>query len=237
MKIALLNDSHFGARNDSLIFDDYFHKFYDRIFFPYIKEHNIKTLIHLGDVVDRRKYINYRIAHNFRHKFLQRLWDEKIDTHIIVGNHDIYFRNTNKINAVQELCTTPDGLHEPWIYEEPKAVDFDGLKLLMLPWINPENEEHSLKTLDTAQADILIAHLDLNGFVMVDGIRQLHGYDKKIVQRFEKTYSGHFHTKNDDGQVFYLGSQYEMTWADYNKQKGFHILDTETREIEFIKNP
>ena len=236
MKIALLNDSHFGARNDSLIFDDYFHKFYDNIFFPYIEKHNIKTLIHLGDIVDRRKYINYRIAHNFRHKFLQRLWDKKIDTHIIVGNHDIYFRNTNDINAVQELCTAPDGVNEPWIYEEPKVVDFDGLKLLMLPWINPENEEHSLKTLDTAQADILIAHLDLNGFVMVDGIRQMHGYDKKIVQRFEKTYSGHFHNKNDDGQVFYLGSQYEMTWADYNKQKGFHILDTETREIEFIKN-
>ena len=237
MKIALLNDTHFGARNDSLIFDDYFHKFYDNIFFPYIKKHNIKTLIHLGDVVDRRKYINYRIAHNFRHKFLQRLWDEKIDTHIIVGNHDIYFRNTNKINAVQELCTTPDGQHEPWIYEEPKVVDFDGLNILMLPWINPENEEHSLKTLETSQADIVIAHLDLNGFVMVDGIRQLHGYDKKIVQRFEKTYSGHFHNKNDDGQIFYLGSQYEMTWSDYAKQKGFHILDTATREVEFIKNP
>ena len=104
MKIALLNDTHFGARNDSLIFDDYFHKFYNDIFFPYLKEHNIKTLIHLGDIVDRRKFINYRIAHNFRHKFLQRLWAEKIDTHIIIGNHDIYFRNTNKVNAVQELC-------------------------------------------------------------------------------------------------------------------------------------
>jgi len=66
MKIALLNDTHFGARNDSLIFDDFFHKFYDEIFFPYLKENNIKTLIHLGDVVDRRKFINFRIAHNFR---------------------------------------------------------------------------------------------------------------------------------------------------------------------------
>ena len=46
MKIALLNDTHFGARNDSLIFDDYFFKFYEDIFFPYLKEHNIKTLIH-----------------------------------------------------------------------------------------------------------------------------------------------------------------------------------------------
>jgi len=57
------------------------------------------------------------------------------------------------------------------------------------------------------------------------------------VQRFEKTYSGHFHHKNDDGQIFYLGSQYEMTWSDYNNQKGFHVLDTETREVEFIPNP
>ena len=237
MQIALLNDTHFGARNDSLIFDDYFHNFYDKIFFPYLKDHNIKTLIHLGDIVDRRKFINYRIAHNFRHKFLQRLWAEKIDTHILIGNHDIYFRNTNKVNAVQELCTTYDGVNEPWIYEEAKVVDFDGLKILMLPWINPENEAESLDILKKAEADICMGHLDLNGFRMMDSIVQTHGYDKSIVQRFERTYSGHFHHKNDDGQVFYLGSQYEMTWSDYNNQKGFHILDTETREIEFIKNP
>jgi hypothetical protein len=237
MKIALLNDTHFGARNDSLIFDDYFHKFYDDIFFPYLKEHNIKTLIHLGDIVDRRKFINYRIAHNFRHKFLQRLWAEKIDTHIIIGNHDIYFRNTNKVNAVQELCTTHDGLNEPWIYEEAKVVDFDGLKILMLPWINPENEAESLETCKTAEADICMGHLDLNGFRMMDSMVQTHGYDKSIVQRFERTYSGHFHHKNDDGQIFYLGSQYEMTWSDYNNQKGFHILDTETRELTRVPNP
>ena len=237
MKIALLNDTHFGARNDSLIFDDYFHKFYDDIFFPYLKGHNIKTLIHLGDIVDRRKFINYKIAHNFRHKFLQKLWSEKIDTHIIIGNHDIYFRNTNKVNAVQELCTTHDGINEPWIYEEAKVVEFDGTKILMLPWINPENEAESLEACKTAEADVCMGHLDLNGFRMMDNMVQTHGYDKKIVQRFEKTFSGHFHHKNDDGQIFYLGSQYEMTWSDYNNKKGFHIFDTETREIEFIPNP
>ena len=51
MKIALLNDTHFGVRNDSMIFDDFLHKFYEEVFFPYLDEHNIKTLIHLGDVV------------------------------------------------------------------------------------------------------------------------------------------------------------------------------------------
>ena len=237
MKIALLNDTHFGARNDSLIFDDYFHKFYNDIFFPYLKEHNIKTLIHLGDVVDRRKFINFRIAHNFRHKFLQRLWDEKIDTHILIGNHDIYFRNTNKVNAIKELCTAPDGINEPWIYEEAKVVDFDGLKVLMLPWINPENEDSSLELARTSEADICMGHLDLNNFAMNDAMIQTHGHDKSIVKRFERVYSGHFHHKSDDGQIFYLGNQYEITWSDYNNQKGFHIFDTETREVEFVPNP
>ena len=237
MKIALLNDTHFGARNDSTIFDDFFHKFYNDIFFPYLKEHNIKTLIHLGDIVDRRKFINFRIAHNFRNKFMCQLWLHKIDTHILIGNHDIYYRNTNKVNAVQELCTAPDGVNEPFIYEEPKVVDFDGLKIMMVPWMNPENEKEIIETLKTAEADICMGHFDLNGFRMMDSMVQSHGYDKSIVSRFEKTFSGHFHHKNDDGQVFYLGSQYEMTWSDYNNQKGFHVLDTETREIKFIPNP
>ena len=143
----------------------------------------------------------------------------KIDTHMLIGNHDIYFKNTNKVNSLQQLCTAPDGINEPWIYEDPKVVDFDGLKILMLPWINPENHEESFNMLNTAQADICMAHLDLNGFYMHENITQTHGYDKSIVSRFEKTITGHFHTKNDDGQIFYLGSQYEMTWSDYGVKK------------------
>ena len=91
--------------------------------------------------------------------------------------------------------------------------------------------------LNTANAEICMGHFDLNGFRMMDHMVQTHGYDKSIVSRFEKVYSGHFHHKNDDGQVFYLGSQYEMTWSDYNNQKGFHVFDTETRELTRISNP
>ena len=139
--------------------------------------------------------LTYRIAHNFRKKFLQKLWEKKIDTHILIGNHDIYYRNTNKVNAIQELCTAPDGVNEPWIYEEPKVVDFDGTKILMMPWINPENEAHSLHILNTAEADVCMGHLDLNGFRMMDTWYKHTVMINQIVSRFEKTYSGHFHQR------------------------------------------
>ena len=128
MKIALLNDTHFGCRNDSPAFINYQNRFYDELFFPYLIENKIDTLIHLGDVVDRRKFINFNTAHNFQQKFWKRLWDLKIDTHIILGNHDTYYKNTNKVNAIQQLCTSFDGVNEPWIYIEIHPYFYEAIK-------------------------------------------------------------------------------------------------------------
>ena len=237
MKIALITDTHFGARNDNPAYANYFFKFYNNVFFPYLKEHNIKTCIHLGDIVDRRKFINFKTSHDFRHKFMRRLWEEKIDTHIIVGNHDTYYKNTNEVNAVDELLTTYDGINEPFIYSDPKVVEIGGMRMLFLPWVNSSNEEKTRTMLEQESADIVLGHLEIKGFEMHNNMKSVTGLDKKLFRRFEKVLSGHFHKKSDDGQIYYLGCPYEFMWNDYNCQKGFHILDTETRELERIVNP
>lgn len=237
MKIALLNDTHFGCRNDSPAFLTYQNKFFDEIFFPYIKENNIKTLIHLGDVVDRRKFINFQVAHNFQKKFWKKLWELKIDTHIIIGNHDTYYKNTNEVNSMEQLITTFDGVNEPWIYTKPKTVNFDGLDILFLPWICDATIEESIHTIDKSTAQICMGHLEIKGFEMHKGHVNVQGLDKEQFKRFEKVISGHFHKKSDDKHIYYLGTQYEITWSDYNCPKGFHIFDTQTRELTRIPNP
>ncbi len=237
MKIALLTDTHFGARNDSPAFSKYFYKFYDEIFFPYLKEHNIKNLIHLGDIVDRRKFINFKTSYDFRNKFMCKLWEHKIDTHIIIGNHDTYYKNTNEVNAVDELLTTYDGVHEPHIYVNPEVAEFDGMRILMLPWICADNRNKSMEVLQQEKADLICGHLEIQGFTMHNGMVSQGGLDTKLFKRFEKVYSGHFHHRSNDGHIHYLGSPYEMVWNDYKDPKGFHILDTETRELERVANP
>ena len=237
MKIALLNDTHFGARNDSPVFLEYFMKFYEEQFFPYLEENNIKTLIHLGDVTDRRKFINFKTAHAFRQKFMKRLWELKIDTHIIIGNHDTYYKNTNEVNSVSELCTTYDGVNEPWIYTSPKEVEIGGCRMLFLPWICDDNYEESIYAIDNSTSEICMGHLEIRGFEMQKGIINEQGLEKSQFKRFEKVISGHFHKKSDDGHIYYLGAQYEQTWSDYKDPKGFHIFDTQTRELERIPNP
>src|SRR6056300_1672526 len=233
MKIALLNDTHFGCRNDSPAFIEFQNKFYNELFFPYLQKNNIKTLIHLGDVVARRKFINHNTAHNFKKVFWNRLDELDIDTHIIIGNHDTYYKNTNEVNALQNLELNKNCK----VYTSSITVDFDNLPILFIPWICDDNYSESIRTIDNTQATIAMGHLEVKGFEMHNGHMNEHGLEKSMFKRFEKVMSGHFHKKSDDGQIYYLGTQYEMTWSDYNCPKGFHIFDTDTREIERVSNP
>lgn len=233
MRIALLNDTHFGCRNDSPAFINHHNKFYDEVFFPYVEKNNIKTLVHLGDVVDRRKFINHNTAHNFRTKFWNRLVSLGIDTHIIIGNHDTYYKNTNEVNAIENLNISV----EAKIYTRPQEVEFDGVKIQFLPWICEDNYEESIHAIDHSNADVCFGHLEIKGFEMHGGHMNEQGLESDQFRRFEKVLSGHFHKKSDNGHIYYLGTQYQIMWSDYNCPKGFHIYDTDTREIERVNNP
>jgi hypothetical protein len=83
----------------------------------------------------------------------------------------------------------------------------------------------------------MMGHLEINGFLMNYNQVCDYGVDMNTFSKFDLVYSGHFHHKSTQGSITYLGNPYEITWADYNDSRGFHIFDTKTRELEFIQNP
>jgi DNA repair exonuclease SbcCD nuclease subunit len=234
MKIALIADTHFGARNDNTSLQRYFIRFLDEIFFPHLTEHNIDTVIHLGDLVDKRKNISYLTLNGVRKEFIERLDWQGSKTHFIVGNHDTYYKNTNQINSINELFA---GIPDITVYDKATTVNFDGVDICMLPWLCQDNLEESMRHVEETTAQIAMAHLELTGFNMQKGVICPHGSNKKDFQKFDIVMSGHFHYKSDDGHIYYLGNPYEMMWSDYGVQKGFHIFDTDTSSLEFIDNP
>lgn len=236
MKIALITDTHFGARGDNLHFANYFKRFYDEIFFPYLEENNIKTLIHLGDIVDRRKFINFQTAKNLRETFIEPIIRDNIEAHLIIGNHDTYFKNTNEINSMTELYNKID-YDNIYLYPEAEVVEFDSHNILLMPWINPENHQNSFELINGGYAQVMFGHLEIQGFEMYKNNPVHIGMDSKLFQSMDLVCSGHFHHKSSKGNIHYLGCPYEMTWSDYDDPKGFHVYDTETRELEFIVNP
>jgi len=235
MKIAILNDTHCGIRNAADIFLDNAGKFYSEIFFPYLIEHDIKQIIHLGDYYDHRKFINFKALNHNRKVFLSRLRDHGISMDIIPGNHDTYYKNTNELNALKEL--QGHYMNEVHIIMEPTVMEYGATKIGMLPWINNENYDESMEFVRNCKADILGAHLELDGFDMMKGLKAHDGMDPAPFKRFEMVLSGHYHTKSTQDNIHYLGTQFEFYWSDAHDKKYFHVLDTDTRELTAIHNP
>ena len=234
MKVAILNDTHCGVRNSSDIFLNYQERFYEEIFFPYLKEHNIKQILHLGDYYEHRKFVNFKALNANRKHFLEPMRDNGITMDIIPGNHDVYYKNTNELCSLKELLG--HFTSNVNIVMKPTVLDYDGLKVAVIPWINNSNYKDYVQFAQTAEAPILGAHLELKGFDMMAGMPNPHGMNADIFSRFEMVLSGHFHTKSSQGNVTYLGSQMEFTWADVDDPKYFHVIDTETRELTPVRN-
>ena len=235
MKLAILNDTHAGCRNSSDIFMGYQERFYSEVFFPYLLENNITQILHLGDYYDNRKTINFKaLAHN-RKIFLEKLREYGITMDIIPGNHDVYYKNTNELNALKEL--QGHYMNEVNLIMEPTTMEYGGLKVAMVPWINPENEKETLEFLKNTKAEVVGAHLELAGFEMARGQVCKDGMDKSAFDRFETVLTGHFHAKSSQGNIHYLGAQMEFFWNDCGDPKHFHVRDTKTREVEAIRNP
>ena len=142
MKVAIITDQHFGCRKNSKLFHDYFLKFYNDIFFPYLEEHGITTVIDMGDTFDSRKGVDFSSLAWAKDNYYDRLGIMGVHVHTIVGNHTAYYKNTNEVNAVDLLLRE---YHNVTVYSEATEVELDKLNVLLIPWINKENEETTFK--------------------------------------------------------------------------------------------
>lgn len=232
MKIAILGDTHFGQRSDSIHFQKYLEKFYNNVFFTYLHENKISTVFQLGDLFDRRKFINFNILQMTKLAFFDKM--QKLSLHTLIGNHDIYFRSTISVHSAGLVLGEYDNIV---IHDKPTTVQFDGVAIDIIPWICSENMQEIQDFIKASKSQICFGHFELAGFEMDRGNVCHDGMDRDILQQYDIVLSGHFHHRSTDGQIHYVGTPSQMTWADYNDIRGFHIFDTETRTLEFIENP
>ena len=234
MKVAIITDTHYGARKGSKLFHDYFERFYEDIFFPTIDKEGIDTVIHMGDAFDSRKGIEFKSLKWSKRVVFDPLKERGITMHLMVGNHDAYYKNTNDINAVDLLLQEYDNVKT---YSSPTEVSVGDLPILFIPWINEQNEKETNQSIKKSKCPVAMGHLELNGFVATPGHVMEHGHDAKAYNKFEKVFSGHYHSRSDNGTVFYLGNPYEMFWNDCESTRGFHIFDTKSLEHTAVNNP
>lgn len=236
MQVAIITDTHMGIRQDNQHFHKFFIQFFNDQFFPLLKERGIKTVFHLGDWFERRTYINFVTLNMFNQTFVKGVEDNDLDVFGIIGNHDTTYRNSNHINSIKELIGNTHSRIKVW-WDAPHELTFGGKTFLFMPWMNANNYVESMDALDQTEASIILGHFDIHGFAMNMGhVQREKGFKPEEFKRFPMVLTGHYHQKQDQDNIHYLGAPYEMNWGDFNQPKGFHILDTDTMELEFIQN-
>ena len=232
MKVAIITDTHYGARKGSDHLHNYFEMFYRDVFFPSLEKYQVDTVIHMGDIFDSRKSIDLKSLEWSKKVVFEPL--KKYNVYAIVGNHDCYYKDTNYVNSPELLLRAYPNIK---LYSKATEIKIDKLKILMLPWINSENFDETKKLIDGCDSKIVMGHLEINGFRATRGHMMENGMDTSVFDKFDRVYSGHFHTRSTDGKIYYLGNPYEMYWNDVNDTRGFHIFDTNTLELTPINNP
>ena len=236
MKIALLNDSHLGFRKSNKIFEEHILTFFDD-FIQYCITNGIRKVVHAGDFFDVRTNVNVITLDRVKKRIIQQFAEHSIELYIAPGNHDCSYRHSVEANAIDVVFSEYENVH---VYNKPTVITLeDSSNFLLVPWIGKEDETEFFSLIDDAslKTEVCIGHFEFAGFLYQAGIVADHGMDSKIfTPKFDVILSGHYHSKSTKGNIHYLGTQYDLTWADFDEKKYFHIFDTKTHEIEAIEN-
>lgn len=233
-KIAVITDLHFGCRNDSLVFQSHLGNFYTKVFFPYLEENGITQVIMGGDTFDKRRQVNFATLEHACYVYFDELAKRNISVDCIIGNHDTYYKNTNDVNSPSLLLNDYSNIN---IISKPTVKSYDGVNILLMPWIAPDIADECINLIKQAPAPYMIGHLEIAGFEMYKDCPIDHGLSPSLFNMFEHVWSGHYHHRSTSGNITYLGTPYEMTWSDADDPKGFHVFDTDDRTMTFIKSP
>lgn len=233
---GLITDTHCGVRASSSIFRDYMQWWYDTKFFPDLEQRGIKKIIHAGDFFDSRNAITLADINFILNWFVKRLIKDNITMYIILGNHDVAYRNTNNIHSLILLqSAAPNNVI---IIDTPTLIVDDNQKFVLVPWINNENYSDTFDYLDCIEEKdktIVVGHFEINGAKMSKNAPACEsGMDRNLFKDFKEVWSGHFHHKSKIDNIFYIGTPFKYTWEDYYDTKGYHIF--KDGNLEFIEN-
>ena len=234
MKFAIITDQHFCIRESSQYFRDNYTEFYTKTFFPYLLENCIKLIICLGDTFEDRKKMNLLGLAHAREVYFDLAEKHGIQIISILGNHDVFYRNTNEINAMDIIAK---GYKNVRIVHDTEVLDLDGFKLGLISWINKDNYESRMEFIRTCDVDMLGGHFEINGFEMVKGSFCEGGMKQEDFKRFKQVVSGHFHIASKIGNIEYLGNPSQTNKGDIGYIRGFRVFDTNTRDMILVENP
>jgi len=230
MKHLILSDLHFGVKTDDFFIN--YQKNYLLSLIEIIKEYNIENIIVTGDINDKRKITDNRILNIFKDIFNEIERQTNIGYIAIVGNHDMYYKNSHKYNSVGNFFS--DNLKHLSIVDQCYKYK----NMVFVPWITTDNYEYVSEFISkhNSKDNYLFGHFALKGFKMTGNYTcKKSQIFKSDYENYAKVFSGHFHNQQEKDNILYVGNPWQTNFGELEK-KGCWIFDNDSGEIEFMEN-
>ncbi|ACV50248.1 gp47 recombination endonuclease subunit [Delftia phage PhiW-14] len=226
---AIVGDCHFDVRGG----DERFLEFQINWFASMMHQahaRGIKRIVQMGDFLDNRKQTRSHVIYHIAHKLLPLLNELDMELILLVGNHNIYYRDSNHIHNMLWMQANP----RIRIIEENEEVD----GVLMLAWINSKNLESQMAAVERSTSKFCFGHLELVDMPMYRGVMAKDGMSPAPFAKFKRTLTGHYHTVSEYQNILCVGSPFHLTWADYpdSTNRGWFVFNRDTGDTTMIKN-
>jgi len=245
MKVALVGDLHFGVHGDDKVFQNSQFEFMHQLVGDCLWR-DIRDIFILGDLFDSRHSINVLTMNRVLAFFFQNESND-VRFHILVGNHDLYYKNSMTVTSLNVLHDISNVI----LYGSPKKVGIaaDALETgeymlkyntLVVPWVTDYSEFRERVMGKYPETERIFGHFDIIGAKMDNFNVSESGFKKEdLLEHWKYVYSGHYHHHSEtivgDKKIVYIGSPYQLSRAEI-EPKGYYILDTDDESLEFVKN-
>jgi DNA repair exonuclease SbcCD nuclease subunit len=226
-RIAMFTDIHFGKKANSRQHNqdciDFVKWFCDQV----KADPSITHVGFLGDWFENRAAINIETL-DCSYESLKTLNELGLPIVFCVGNHDLHRRNSRDVHSVRMFSE----LSNFTVIDQPTVID----GLLFTPFLFDE-EYAGLLQHNKLQA--WFGHFEFQGFYLT-GYNTImeHGPDPKLFTGPKKIFSGHFHKRQANGNICYIGSTFPFDFGDAgDAERGMAVYDVVADDVDFIDWP
>ena len=213
-KVACFTDIHFGLRNNSRQHNTDCEEFV-LWFIKEAKKAKCETCIFLGDWHHHRASINVSTM-NYTMSNLEFLSKAFTNVFVIMGNHDLFYRDKREINSVA-FGSLYDNIHIV------NSIFTEG-DVSIIPWL----VQDEWKEMPGIKSRYIFGHFELGGFQMnqLIAMPDTGGLQKTHFKNQEFVFSGHFHSRQQQKNVIYMGNTFPHNYSDtWQDDRGMMILE------------
>jgi DNA repair exonuclease SbcCD nuclease subunit len=227
-KVAMLTDIHFGKKSNSVIHNSDCLNFVKWFCNNVKNDKTIEAVCFLGDWHENRSHLNISTL-TYSYKAAKLLNDLDLPVYFIIGNHDLYHRFSRDVYSVLPFKEFDNFTLITEVTEVPELGEKGSL---ICPFLF---DQEYAELNEYQNIPVWFGHFEFKDFIITGyNIKMENGPEADVFDKPARIFSGHFHKRQSQGNVHYIGNTFPMSYSDAgDHERGMCTYQFDTDDLVY----